>query len=148
MKLRIKGNSIRLRLGQSEVRRLLDQGIVEESTIFDLSGQRRLDYVLCTGPNLLAVTASFENGRIVVRMPSALMRQWAETEQVGVESIQVGSDGGALKILIEKDFECVDATDEPQEDAFPHPQVPGACLSADAIERSTHEQNYSERFPA
>jgi hypothetical protein len=143
MKLRIKGNSIRLRLGQSEVQRMLDQGIVEESTIFDNCARQRLDYVLCTGPNLLAVTASFEDGRIVVRMPNALMRQWAETEQVGVESIQVGSDGGALRILVEKDFECVDATDESQEDAFPHPQVTGACLSAEVIERSTHEHNYS-----
>ncbi len=148
MKLRIKGNSIRLRLGRSEVRRMLDQGIVEESTIFNISGSQRLKYVLCAGPNLPAVTASFEDGRIIVRIPNALMHQWAETGQVGIESIQVGCDGGALKILIEKDFECVDATDESQEDAFPHPQVTGACLSVEAIERSTHEQNYSERFPA
>lgn len=127
MKLRIKGNSIRLRLGQSEVRRLLDEGIVQESTTFDVLGGQRLDYVLCTGPNLLAMTASFEDGRIIVRMPNALVRDWAETDQVGVESTQVGSGGRGLKILVEKDFECVDApADESQEDAFPHPQI-AAC---------------------
>jgi hypothetical protein len=102
---------------------MLSEGIVEESTTFDISGRQRLEYILCTGPNLLAVTASFEDGRIIVRMPNALTRQWAKTDQVGIESIQVGSDGQELKILIEKDFECVDATpDESQEDAFPNPQ--------------------------
>jgi len=129
MKLRIKGNSIRLRLGQSEVGRLLDKGIVQESTTFDMLGGQRLDYVLCTGPNLLAMTASFEDGRIIVRMPNALVRQWAETDQIGVESTQVASGGRGLKILVEKDFECVDApADESQEDAFPHPQF-AACAA-------------------
>lgn len=137
MKLRIKGNSIRLRLGRSEVRRMLSEGIVEESTTFDISGRQRLEYVLCAAPNLLAVTASFDAGRIVVRMPKALVREWAETDKVGIERVQVGSDGRALEILIEKDFECVDATDESQEDAFPHPGVSDACLSAQAMQRST-----------
>lgn len=137
MKLRIKGNSIRLRLGQSEVRRMLSEGIVEESTTFDISGRQRLEYILCTGPNLLAVTASFEDGRIIVRMPNALTRQWAKTDQVGIESIQVGSDGQELKILIEKDFECVDAApDESQEDAFPNPQL-SDCTPVGAIENPT-----------
>jgi hypothetical protein len=127
MKLRIKGNSIRLRLGQSEVQRMLDAGIVQESTTFDILGGQRLDYVLCTGPNLLAITASFDGGRIIVRMPDDLAREWAETDQVGVESMQVGSDGLGLKILIEKDFECIDGSpDESQEDAFPNPQF-AAC---------------------
>jgi hypothetical protein len=128
MKLRIKGNSIRLRLGQSEVRRLLSEGIVSESTTFDLCLGQRLEYVLCTASNLLAMTASFEDGRIMVRMPVGLMRNWAATEEVGVETTQVGGDGCVLKILVEKDFECIDATqDESQEDAFPNPQIGAAC---------------------
>ena len=137
MKLRINGNSIRLRLGQSEVRRMFNEGIVEESTTFDISGRHQFEYILCTAPNLLAVTASFEDGRIIVRMPYALMRQWVETDQVGIESIQVGSDGGALMILIEKDFKCIDGTnDESQEDAFPNPQLEAACRPAGGMGRS------------
>jgi hypothetical protein len=136
MKLRIRGNSIRLRLGQSEVRRMYDEGIVEESITFDASGRQRLDYVLCTGPNQLAVTASFEDGRIIVRVPNSLMRQWVETDRVGIETMQVGSDGSTLKILIEKDFECVDAAnDESQQDMFPNPLL-GDCAPTGAIARS------------
>jgi hypothetical protein len=128
MKLRIKGNSIRLRLGQSEVRRLLGEGIISESTTFDLFLGQRLDYVLCTVTNLLAMTASFEDSRIIVRMPVSLMRNWAGTDQVGIETTQVGSDGSVLKILIEKDFECIDAPPhESQEDAFPNPQITAVC---------------------
>jgi hypothetical protein len=103
---------------------MLNEGTVAETTMFDISGCQRLEYVLRTAENLLAVTASFVDGCIVVHVPHALVREWAETDQVGIESIQVGSDGQELKILIEKDFECVDATpDESQEDAFPNPQL-------------------------
>jgi hypothetical protein len=116
---------------------MLSEGIVEESTTFDISGRQRLEYILCTGPNLLAVTATFEAGRIIVRVPNALVREWAETAKVEINGVQLGSDGRALEILIEKDFECVDATDESQEDAFPHPGVTDACLSAQAMQRST-----------
>jgi len=115
---------------------MLNEGIVEESIMFDISGRQRLDYVLCTAANLWAVTASFEDGCIMVRVPNALVREWAETDQVGIESTQVGSDGRALKILIEKDFECVDAATESQEDAFPNPQLEAACRPAGGMERS------------
>jgi hypothetical protein len=128
MKLRIKGNSIRMRLGQSEVRRLLSEGIVSESTTFDLFLGQRLQYVLCTATNLLAMTASFADGRIIVRMPVTVMRSWAGTDEVGVETAQVGSNGCILNILVEKDFECIDAPhDESQADAFPNPQIGAAC---------------------
>ncbi len=128
MKLRIKGNSVRLRLGQSEVRRLLSEGIVSESTTFDFINGQRLEYALCAATNLVDMTASFEGGRILVRMPASVMRNWAGTDQVGVETTRVGSDGSELKILVEKDFECIDAPhDESQEDAFPHPQMGAVC---------------------
>jgi hypothetical protein len=74
------------------------------------------------------MTASFEDGRIMVRMPGSLMRNRAGTYQVGVETTQIGGDGCELKILVEKDFECVDTPhDESQEDAFPNPQIGAAC---------------------
>lgn len=128
MKLRIKGNSIRLRLGRSEVRRMLDDGIVEESITFDISRRQRLEYMLCSAPDVRVVAASFDDGRIVVRVPSDLLRDWAGTDQVRIGAAQIGPDGGVLRILIEKDFECIEATaGEPQEDTFPHPQFGAAC---------------------
>ncbi|MDB5354732.1 MAG: hypothetical protein JWN24_1185 [Phycisphaerales bacterium] len=136
MKLRIRGNSIRLRLGQSEVRRLLVGGSVEESTAFGPSEQQRFGYSLCVSLDLPDVSASFADGRIIVRVPMTMVREWATTDQVSIDAIQPAGDDGQLRILIEKDFECIDAPrDESQEDAFPHPLLTGACAPANVIER-------------
>jgi hypothetical protein len=122
MKLRIKGNSIRFRLGQSEVQRLSNDGTVEEFTTFGPSQQFRFAYEICVCPIAPNVTASFANQRITVRVPDDLVEQWATTDQVGISAVQRVGDHDELRILIEKDFECLEASGtEPQEDAFPHP---------------------------
>ena len=120
MKLRVRGNSLRFRLGRGEVRRLAEDGLVEERTEF-APGAPALVYALRTseGPG---VSATFEGGRIIVSVPRTMARQWAAGDQVGLEGSQpVGA--GSLRILIEKDFECMDAAPgESQADAFPTPR--------------------------
>jgi hypothetical protein len=138
MKLRIKGNSIRLRLGQSEVRRLAIDGVVQESTPFGPSKQECFIYAICASPDVTVVSANFADRRLVIRVPSGMIHQWAATDQVGIHAIKRNSDDGELRILIEKDFGCIDApSDESQEDAFPNPQLEAACRPAGGIERST-----------
>jgi len=73
---------------------------------------------------------------MVISVPRSIIREWAGTDQVSIHARQPTGDDGDLRILIEKDFECVDAPpDESQEDAFPNPQLAGACQPARAIER-------------
>jgi hypothetical protein len=137
MKLRIKGNSIRLRLGQAEVRRLAIDGIVEESTAFGPSKQDCLAYALCASSDVSVVSASFADRRLVIRAPSVMVHRWATTDQVGIHAIQPAVNDDELRILIEKDFECIEAPPgESQEDAFPNPQLEAACRPAGGIERS------------
>ena len=120
MKLRIRGSSIRLRLTQSEVRRLADEGTVEEST--DFGGGHRLGYAL-RADDVCAPTASFDGGSIIVRLPRDAVRRWANGDEVGIEGTQPAGGGSTLKILVEKDFVCIDGpTDENQDDAFPNPR--------------------------
>jgi hypothetical protein len=122
MKLRIKGNSIRLRLGRSEVRRLATDGMLEESTAFGPSKEQCLVYALCVSDDEPDICATFGDRRIVIQVPAKVAHQWVTTEQVGIQATQQTGDGGELQILIEKDFECIEApSDESQEDAFPHP---------------------------
>ena len=122
MKLRIRGNSVRLRLGQSEVRQLLDIGTLEEATQFDPAGNHRLVYRVEAAAGPAAIAASFTAGRVLVRIPVDTVRNWASSDQVGIVGRQALGVSGELKILIEKDFECLDGTaDEPQDDAYPHP---------------------------
>ena len=119
MKLRIRGNSIRLRLTQSEVRRLADDGKVEEWTDF---GGRRFGYGVRTD-DVTAPVASFDGAGVLVRLPRNIVRPWADGEDVGIEASQPAGEGAMLKILVEKDFVCIDGpADENQDDAFPNPR--------------------------
>lgn len=119
MKLRIKGNSIRLRLGRTEVARLVAGGDVAETTTFDPLGRQRLGYRLVAAPEVAAVAASFEAGCVVVRIPAEMATAWGTSDRIGIEAIQPVDGGAALRILIEKDLECLDApVEESQADAF------------------------------
>src|SRR3954469_21225179 len=131
MKLRIRGNSIRIRLGQSEVRMLATDGVVEEVTVFGPSRRQHFGYALFASPAELSVGAAVDDGRIVISAPADLIQRWATTDQIGINAVQRTGDDGDLTILIEKDFECIDAPpEESQEDAFPRRQQSGAACKS------------------
>ena len=128
MKLRIKGNSIRLRLGRSEVGRLATEGILEEFTEFG-PGSQRFGYTVHATFHEPSVNARFVNGRLVVRVPAIQLHQWAHGDQVGIYAMQP-TDRGELAIVIEKDFVCIDGdSGESQEDAFANPALAAGTRS-------------------
>jgi hypothetical protein len=128
MKLRIKGNSIRLRLGQSEVLQLAINGKVEESTQFGPFREQSLRYTISASPDVRDVSANFINRSITIRVPWSIVHEWVTTDQVSIDALQRNSVDVDLRILIEKDFECIDpAPGESQEDAFPNPEFGAAC---------------------
>lgn len=116
MKLRIRGNSLRLRLSQTEVHAFAERGALAESTCFGPG--TKLTYAMAFGD---AIGASLTSARIVVTVPAAVARTWATNEVVGLEAEQDTDDGGTLRILIEKDFACLKPRDEDDTDAYPHP---------------------------
>ena len=119
MKLRIKGSSLRLRLTQGEVRRLETEGEVAELVRF--GGGATLTYRLRTGSELSAISASYDNNIIDIRIPEAAALDWSRTDRVALEHSAPAS-GGELKILIEKDWNCLaPRSDEDESDNFPHP---------------------------
>src|SRR4051812_11293983 len=101
MKLRIKGNSIRLRLGPSEVLQLLLDGALEEATEFGPVHADRFSYALHATDESFDVIASFAGGRMMVRVPKDVIDRWATTGQVSIDALQRTGDGGDLRILIE-----------------------------------------------
>jgi hypothetical protein len=121
MKLRIKGNSIRLRLTQSEIRRIGAGGTVREEVLF---GTGHFAYALLTDPALSAPDARFGDGELQVRLPAALAAEWAFSEQVGIEERIAGREGSPLHLLIEKDFQCLHK--RPGEDESDHFRNPAA----------------------
>lgn len=121
MKLRIKGDSIRLRLTIPEVEAIEAQGIVE-SKVHVTNGD--WVYRLLT-TNADKPSAQFiVTGGIEVRLPASLVKGWINNERVGFEfTIPNGREDG-LALLIEKDFACL--TERPEEDEslhFPNPDA-------------------------
>ncbi len=119
MKLRIKGNSIRLRLTQSEIRQVGAGQTVREEVLF---GTGHFAYALVPDPAIGAMDAWFGDGELQVRLPAVLAAQWAHSEQVGIEARIDGRPGTSLHLLIEKDFQCLHKRpDEDESDHFRNP---------------------------
>ncbi len=123
MKLRIRGNSIRLRLLQTEVTALAETGTISEKISF--GNAAALSYTISSSPEIAEVMARFSGGEILLLLPEDVIRNWANSSQVSIEKDQsIDEDGNTLKILIEKDFVCLERADDPDNlDAFPHPKA-------------------------
>lgn len=117
MKLRIKGNSIRLRLTKTDVSKLCSEGWVEEQTHFPGAV---LKYRL-EASSEEKHSAQFSNNILSVHIPASFVSVWKENDVVGTEGWYKTENNPDLKILVEKDFKCLDATHESQEDNYENP---------------------------
>jgi hypothetical protein len=114
MKIRLKGNSIRLRLTQSEVASLALGETVIETTQISLESQ--LSFSLASS----SVTAiSTIDQSIRIEISQALIDDWANSDHESI-SETVSNESSGLLLLVEKDFAClkprIDETDQ-----FPNP---------------------------
>ncbi|MBT8108948.1 MAG: hypothetical protein KJP17_11965 [Gammaproteobacteria bacterium] len=122
MKLRIRDNSIRVRLMRGEVDELRSNGIVAAHT--DFPGGRTLRYCVESSPASVNPAAFFSENAITVSLPETTVLAWATTEQVSIHGEQVLADGETLAILVEKDFVCLTGRDDEDEsDMYPHPEA-------------------------
>ena len=119
MKLRIRGNSIRMRLTRSEVERVGRGEPVEETVdLFPMPFKYSL-----SSRETIKIEAVFEGGNLAVIVPEHQAAEWASSDAVGMET----EDGAEVKLLIEKDFACVKPrAGEDETDMFDHPD-PAAC---------------------
>ena len=108
MKLRVKNNSIRLRLTQSEVARLGDAGRVEETIEFGLEPRQQLVYTLEITTAEKNVYAAIENNRVTIFVPKTQADEWIKSEQVSIKIDQSIGGGKILSLLVEKDFACLE----------------------------------------
>jgi hypothetical protein len=124
MKLRIHGNSIRFRIGQSEVTKLLSEGRLAETV--QLTSSDSFAYVLETSSQCKEVRAWRSDFKIGVSLPEQLARSWGTSSQVGIEQTQPIGETGFLRIVVEKDFACLHpGTDanETEWDSFSNPNT-------------------------
>ena len=124
MKLRLRENSIRLRLLQTEVTQLREMGNVSETIVFGVNPTENMTYSLRTSAEAAEISAQMMDNQIEVFLPMKIAEKWADTNEVGLYNEQKIGDLATLKIIVEKDFVCVDRPlDEDNKNAFPHPKA-------------------------
>jgi len=123
MKLRICGDSVRLRLKRGEVDQLAAGTSIVQQTHFPGAV---LTYRLDVSENS-GISATFDNGSLVISLPKSKVLDWASSDEVSLHAEQELSGSGALSLLIEKDFKCLEPGHhrdcEDDEDTFPHPRA-------------------------
>jgi len=123
MKLRIRQNTIRLRLKQSEVARIESGQAIVEETRFPGSV---LTFSLQVSDNG-ATSANFEQGKLAIRVPADDVTRWARSDQVSIVAEQAVDGSDTLSLLIEKDFKCLSPghhrPGEDDADTYPHPDA-------------------------
>lgn len=116
MKIRINGDSIRMRLSPEEVESLVSKGSIIDHCSFP-SG--RLTYgVLSSNGN--AIDVEYVANEIKVIIPKTDLHDWDTNERVGFE--HTTEEG--LFLLIEKDFKCLKPRKhESETHLYPNPSV-------------------------
>jgi hypothetical protein len=126
MKLRIKGDSIRLRLTRREVEQLNSEGVVEAAVHFG-GTTPPLVYRVKTSHDS-AVSTAFDGRQLTISIPFSVADDWISSEQVGIEAFQTIDENQSLRILVEKDFACLTKREgEDESDAYPHPATAAFC---------------------
>ncbi|HLF09598.1 MAG TPA: hypothetical protein VJA26_00150 [Gammaproteobacteria bacterium] len=121
MKLRIRGNSVRIRVSKSEVAQIEASGFAEDVVRFSpRSALRYRVEVKASGP----AAAEFDGSQLRVALPKKAVARWLGPNEVSIEAEQDVGDG-VLKILVEKDYACLAPRDsEDDSDLFDHPLQP------------------------
>ena len=121
MKLRIRGNSIRLRLSQQNVKVFGEEGRVEDSIQFGATAGGKLIYALETA-DIKKLKSEFKDNTLTVLVPKELAKIWVESQLVGLEHLDSTTENDQVQILVEKDFKCMHVRiNEDESDSFPHP---------------------------
>ena len=115
MKLRIKGNTIRIRLSEKEVNLLAEGKPVIEETHFPAS---TLTYKVQPSAS---VSVDFKDDTVLVNLTQDEINRWAGTEEVTIaKDIAIPNDN-ILSILVEKDFKCLTVRPEDESALYPNP---------------------------
>jgi Family of unknown function (DUF7009) len=126
MKLRMKGNSIRVRLDRRDIEGLIDEGRIVDAVRFGPG--LAFSYAVETGAaDRERPRASYADGHLTIRIDPEDAEAWLADDRVGFDH-QQAVDGGVLRVLLEKDFACIDRpAGEEADDAYAFPNPSAVC---------------------
>lgn len=82
-----------------------------------------LTYRLQRSAQANGLEASWKADTLTVFVPDSAAEVWATTEEISMRGEITLESGEALKLLVEKDFACLDNTEEDQSDNYPNPHA-------------------------
>src|SRR5260221_2842696 len=118
MKIRIKGNTVRLRLTKPEVETFNTTGFVEERTDFF---PNPFVYAIKADGTATELKVIFQDGRLDMLVPADWVNDWTNSNRVGFESSMKTEKDSSIYLMLEKDFKCLDQTVEDQYDQYENP---------------------------
>ena len=98
------------------------QQSITEDLEFGAAPDDQIRFVLETA-NDEQFAITFEKHAITLHIPQQLAQQWTLTDLVGFEEEIDTARGKIIKVLVEKDFACLDKTVEENEGTYPNPKA-------------------------
>ncbi len=119
MKLRILGNSIILRLSQSEVKTCQEGRTVTGQ--LSLPQGNMFQYQL--EPTANRIDLSLDDRTLKIALPQSEIKEWARSDsKVGIYHTLNLDSSATVDIVVEKDFRCLTARpSEDESDLYPNP---------------------------
>jgi len=128
MKLRIKGDSLRLRVTRSELTHLLKGGgRIEETIHFTAVPQSKLTYALVIAVQTAPVSVEYGFPGLTVIVSEDQLQVLASENEIGIYALLDVGDSRSLEVSVEKDFACLDGSDEENSDTFTNPHAEANC---------------------
>ena len=115
MKLRIKGNTIRIRLSETEVNLLGEGKPVVEETHFPSSK------LTCKIQPSSSESVDFIDNIVYINLIQSEIDSWANTDEVTISKEVTTGNSEILSILVEKDFKCLTVRSEDESELYPNP---------------------------
>lgn len=107
-----------MRLSKSEVARITTVGYLEERTLF---GANSFIYALQSVDEGDHLSADFTAGKMTMMVPKTMIEDWDVNDVITLDGSMKVSDNEQLYLLLEKDFQCIDQTEEDQSDNYVNP---------------------------
>lgn len=131
MKLRLRGASVRVRLDQRDLSTLMESGRVEDGIRFGEFPDQTFSYAVELqdhGP--VEPRLEYTSGHFVLLLDRNVAKSWNASSQVGFETQQDFGET-TVRIILEKDFACLDRpASQAEDDQFAFPNPASSCGTA------------------
>jgi hypothetical protein len=126
MKLRIKGNSLRLRVSRVDLANLLHDGRIDETIQFTPDARAKLTYGLEIRSCDQEISVQYYDCQVRLVLSTKAAMRWANGDEVGLYG-ESATDSEPLQLSVEKDYACIDRDDADNAEAFPNPKAGTVC---------------------